>query len=260
MAGAPMIVVSTGASKKKQGKAWKKEKIVKLKVSGSVSKSRKSRKGGAFTTKPLPSAFPEFKLFKLKYVVLINHPVGSLATLGTRQAFQLNSAYDIDLTNVGHQPYYFDTLFGNAGTNAPYARYKVVKCSVKAEIFDPTEDGLQFCWTMNTPSDASSIAGSNADVIAERQNSGVVVLNNTGSQKKTMTQTLDIGKMANISSLQFKADRDNFTGGYNSNPNSMVVFQSAISSARASGTGTMMVRYTLVQHIMGYSRNPAIQS
>lgn len=50
--------------------------------------------------------------------------------------YRLNSAYDIVAAVGGSQPYYFDTLCGANGTNAPYARYRVLYSTVTVEFIN----------------------------------------------------------------------------------------------------------------------------
>lgn len=66
--------------------------------------------------------FPPTLITRMKYgqALSLTSTAGAVAT----QNFQ-SSLFDPDLTGTGHQPRYFDTLFGVSGGGSPYGSYRV---------------------------------------------------------------------------------------------------------------------------------------
>lgn len=78
------------------------------------------------------SLFPEGMAVKLHWAREISFSPS--ASGSSSNLFKLNSLYDPDITGVGGQPRYFDTLFGAAGGNAPYLDYMVYACKIAAQV------------------------------------------------------------------------------------------------------------------------------
>lgn len=70
-------------------------------------------------------AFPSSKFVKMCYFDTI--ALTQTAGTGVVQQFRLNSLYDFDYTNVGHQPYYYDQL------TPMYATYRVYGVKIDYE-------------------------------------------------------------------------------------------------------------------------------
>lgn len=96
---------------------------------------------GAVRGKSVSSSDYKSKSAKVLFPPLMNVPFTYVDDLnlspaaGAISAYQYrgNSLFDPDLSGVGSQPRYFDTLLGASGSTAPYAQYCVL--AAKAEVF-----------------------------------------------------------------------------------------------------------------------------
>lgn len=88
-----------------------------------------------------PDLFPRVLVTKLYYsdVVLLTTLSGA-ANINCQ--FRLNSIYDTDFTNAGHQPKYFDILFNGPGTAMPYQHYCVLGCKVKITLLNTSTSAV----------------------------------------------------------------------------------------------------------------------
>lgn len=88
---------------------------------------------------------------------------GFALLFGTEQVFRLNSLFDPDLTNVGHQPYGFDQL------KLMYGSYRVRACHVDIEFFGSNTDDLVCAFTVQSGQNTTALGGSALDAAHERQ-------------------------------------------------------------------------------------------
>lgn len=131
--------------------------------------------------------FPDRLQTKLVYGDKINLQLN----LGAAQynAFRMTSLYDPDLTNVGHQPQWFDQLAN------VYAKYRVKGAKITATFTAP---GIPVSATLNGPymvgvtiSSASTLAaGSFASLIEDANSKSTILCTREGGNNvKTITNT-----------------------------------------------------------------------
>lgn len=100
----------------------------KSKASSIAKVVKKITNRGTHVHRPIcSSGMPRTLSVRMKYcdAFPVNLPALGLLTV---QQFRLNSIFDPDLTNIGHQPYYRDQL------SAFYSTYKVLWCDVRVTI------------------------------------------------------------------------------------------------------------------------------
>lgn len=217
----------------------------------SVYKASRNRRRNAMPKKFLTnSPFPPVKLYHLNYSSDINLQSNVTAGLfGSEHVFRLNSLFDPDKTATGHQPYGFDQLA------AVYNRYKVVGATLELTINDPTVDGMAVGWMFTNPSNlATSLSSTNMDISPEIQQTGVVRINDTGSQTKRKVFKLSMARLAGLTNLQFKADPDNYTAPVTSNCGNELALHIASGTYRGTTSESVFVHVKITYHAMFYQR------
>lgn len=123
----------------------------------------------------ITTGLPNNLLTKLTYVDSIKLDNTGSPGIAATQQFRLNSLYDPDYTNTGHQPYLYDQL---AALYAHYCVYGVkVEFSVGTETTtSPVLIAVQPTTAISTPSDA--------ELGAERPNSNLLVVDAGGAAQK----------------------------------------------------------------------------
>jgi len=188
----------------------------------------------ATTAQPFPMRFDT----KLTYGVNVTlTTAGSLST-GVLQRFRLNSCYDPDVTNTGHQPYQYDQL------TSIYLNY-VVKCAyVDLTFSDPTNDGVWVGWSWHTSSvsndDPSSLQ---LQDYMERPNFVCAPLNNTGAQTVTLRQRIPIPEALGLMGAEYFGDLSTYGAPYNGNP-SIVAYLDTFLVDPTANVSTRSVRCT----------------
>lgn len=111
------------------------------------------------------SPFPPHMDVKLpyEYTFTLSSTAGFARIFGTEQVFRLNSLFDPDLTNVGHQPFGYDQL------TPIYGKYAVTACEVELEFFGSNTDDLFVGFTIQSGQNTTALGGSDIDAAGERQ-------------------------------------------------------------------------------------------
>jgi hypothetical protein len=182
---------------------------------------------------------------------------GAVGVIGTIQQYRLNSPYDPNYTGGGHSAYAFDTLCGADGAQAIYGRYKVNGVRIEFDVYDPSvSDNIAIVWRCTDPLQAATtIAGSNPDIIAEQQYSGFATISTTGSRRVHRVIYVPLWKMSGLTKLQYDADPDNYTAPYNNNPGNIMNFQIGIANMAAGSTGTVNCTVKVEYYCQFYQRN-----
>lgn len=201
------------------------------------------------------SPFPPYKMYKLQYAENHVYSVGTAGVIGNQQKWVLNDCYDVDNTGVGHQPYGFDAL------SVAYGRYKVIGATVEITVNDPDADGVAFCYMIANPSNSTDFINTKTpDVIREAQQGGMIMINNSGSQKVTRKFFVPMYKAAGVTKLQFNADPDNYTAGVTGSPSSKVALLTGIADLRGGSSATCLVSTKITFHAIFYQRKIMAQS
>lgn len=122
-------------------------------------------KGGLLARLQAADPFPNVWHGKLRYSGTFTLTTdGTVAqTIGSEQTFKLNSLYDPDLTNLGHQPFGYDQL------TPIYRKYSVQATTVDLEFFGSNSDDVVALFTVQSGQNTTALAASNVDAARERQ-------------------------------------------------------------------------------------------
>lgn len=106
----------------------------------------KSTSASGYRSKAALAIFPPIKNYPLTYADVID--LFPAAGLGALLTFSGNSLFDPNISGVGSQPRYFDTLCGVTSGSAPYGQYCVLATKVDCFIRNVSSVHLQFSITM----------------------------------------------------------------------------------------------------------------
>jgi len=154
------------------------------KRSGYKKRSTRRSKGGpgrGYASAPFPATL----YTTLTYVDDINLQTVAIAGVPALREYRGNDIYDPDLTGVGAQPKYTDTLLGDFGGNAPYSKYTVMGSQIIVDIMpDPTLASTADLMQISVMPIRKDTGSDFIDVIdmTERPFSRSRLLGNTGSK------------------------------------------------------------------------------
>lgn len=165
--------------------------------------------------KTVKQPFVDNMMVKLKYHTNISFSV----TAGAQavNTFNLNSVFDCDATNIGHQPRYYDQLFASGG---PYLNYRVLAAKIKVQFMNDNSSAgaLGYVGTFVRTSDAS--VPNDVDQWGELPGMKYKLLPNMYSgQPATLTRYVNIARQLGVKDI---ADDEDAEGQYNSNPTDLV--------------------------------------
>jgi len=165
--------------------------------------------------KTVKQPFVENMMVKLKYHTNIS--LSSSAGAQAVNTFNLNSVFDCDATNVGHQPRYYDQLFASGG---PYLNYRVLASKIKVQFMnDNTSAGaLGYVGIFTRTSDAS--VPNDIDQWGELPNMKYKLLPNMYSGQPTIiTKYVNIARQLGVKDI---GDDEDAEGAYNGDPVDLV--------------------------------------
>lgn len=224
----------------------------KKKQKGGIASSGVSSLGRLFGRSPFPLRLNKV----LHYQEDVDLVCGTTNVLGTEMVYRLN---DLFLPKTGgiKQAYGFDQM------QVLYNRYKVNAVKIRLTIYDPkVADMLKVaCIVLNPSESAYTLAGQTADAVGDKNNTWTAVIANSGSQKITRKMYFPVGKLANISKLQFKADPDNFTAGVGGSPATLVWMKLAACDPNGGGvTGSVRCKLDIFYYSTFYAVEVFAQS
>ncbi len=169
--------------------------------------------------------------------------VNNSDTFGTEQTYRLASLYDPDFTNAGHQPFGFDQLI------PWYVRYQVKSATVKITFSDPSSDGMYVAMMVKNLNDPATLVNSTIPQARERPNVILKPLNNTGSQKTTLTKHIDFAGYSGLTKQQWINDWSNTSALTNANPTFTPYFMIAVADGKqAASAGSVLVTVEIIFH------------
>lgn len=225
-----------------------------------VRRSGRNYSGAGTLSKVFPNykrdaPFAPRKTVRLVYKAVDLLTAGATNMMGAIKEFCLNSLFDPDKSGAGHQPYGFDSMA------LLYATYKINKVKVKFEFVDPSINSLAFGIMITNPtSTAVSIAGMSSEILGEKSMGTVKYLSFGGGKKQTMSFTLPLNEIFQITKAQYANDIENTTSTVAGSPASAVDIQIACANIRGDGTGTMVCMTTLTYYATFYDRIMLAQS
>lgn len=153
--------------------------------------------------------------------------------MGADYVFRLNSCYDPDLTGTGRQPYAWDQV------SPLYQQYIVDRCTLEITFFDPSEDGLAAVAMLAPAQNVVALSGVNYEVAAERPMSVGRLVANTGSQKTTIRQTVDMAALEGVSKMQYMTNQGQYGAACTSSPALFPQLRLSVGSVRSNAGGTI---------------------
>lgn len=201
---------------------------------GKTDKNLRKRRGNS-STGYSTSPFPRRRPITLRYAetqLMIEAAVGS----GVQQVWNLNGLYDTNVTGIGHQPLYYDQLFGS---NGPYQRYTVDHAKIQVTVSNnATVPILAAVYLQVGPVDYPP-----RDLLLEKPGVKVVQLSavSAGGSTKTITWSVELCKLFGVSHSKLIAD-DVYSGFWNSNPSQICFAVTMIYSL--PGVATVATAFT----------------
>lgn len=147
--------------------------------------------------------------------------------IGTEQTFRLNSLFDPDLTNSGHQPMGFDQI------KPFYNSYQVMSVEVKYRWYASDSNGLMVFTTLQSGQNTSALAGTICSIAFERQEVLSHPLPIAGKDVITHTEHVPIHTLVGLSRQQYKDD-PNYRSLCTTNPATQAYVRFAVGDT-ASG-------------------------
>lgn len=176
------------------------------------------------------------------------------AAIATWQ-FRLNSMYDPDYTNTGHQPMGFDQMWPN------YGRYLVHKVKVTIMSHFTANDSstiptLAFC-----PLNTSTAIAAPLSVLSEQPRAEEYLLY-AGYSPFKISKTYNLWDIAGVSKSTYTGDWDRFGSTVATNPTEEIFLQVSLGSSSAVGTdiSSAIVRVRLDFTCEWADRPPIVQS
>lgn len=250
------------------GKMWKhKPKSTAQKVASLLKATKPKRRSKAVKTAQggvalfnKPSPFPlVWKGAKQAYSALQGLAVGTSGVFGAEQVFRLNSQFDPNKTGGGHQPYGRDTF------ETIYGRYKVKSVTFEVTFSAPTTGSHLACAiTVQNPTNVSGLGAVSYEIIKERPNSRVVILNEGGGKQiVTIKRTYPMYVLLGVTKLQFDSDIGVFDAASGDNPSAtagearLVV---AIADFTKGSVGACTISTKITMNTDWYQRKTLAQS
>lgn len=178
------------------------------------------------TGDPVPSAYRT----KMKYVdqaILVSSAAGEW-----EYQFNLNSLYDPNRSQTGHQPLGYDQLA------ALYQRYRVLTTKVAITNFSPASSNVAGWWTFVVDTTTSTSIVN----IVERARYAKVMPANPNNGANKLNQKFDMAAVVGCSPIQYQSD-DRYSAVVGSNPTETIIGH--LIGQQSTTTGSSL--YVLVQ-------------
>lgn len=214
-----------------------------------------SRPGGGIVRQPFPPNLFTTLTYSASYTPMAQTVSGT----PIYRQFRLNSLYDPDLTGVGKQPRYTDTLLGADNTTAPYSNYRVYAAAVKAVFYPSSTNATNSNGIVALIPKRSSVgAAATYEEILERPYAKSHFMNTLYVKPQTLKLFVKMKTHLGHKDLQ---DVDDSAAAYNGNPNEEV-WLDVMASAIDASTGLMAVAFsiTITYYVQLYTLNDVADS
>lgn len=219
---------------------------------------RRVRKGrgvnSAYKTSSVNYTFPNTKYCSLTYneeVVLQPNALGTAT-----QQFSANSLFDPNVTGVGGQPRYFDTLCAANNTTAPYHRYLVHGCKATAYIRNLASVHTFYSMTIHM---ATQTAPSTLPEARMRPDTVVHIIPPIGSGTATSKLTM-YRSMAKIMGVKDLLDYEDAGAEYNQNPQAIAYVSIVAYNPDGGGAAITKCNVSLTYYSMFRRLNDVLNS
>jgi len=138
--------------------------------------------------------------------------------IGVAHFYRANSLFDPDQSGIGQQPRYYDTLVGDANTNAPYFQYCVLGTKAVVYLRNLSSNFLFVAMTFIVP---TSISPATYEEARERGDSVVTQISPQGSGPATAKLSM-FRKMNQVVGVKDTLDNDRMRANWNANPTDIV--------------------------------------
>lgn len=174
------------------------------------------------------------------------------------QTFRANSLYDPNLTGVGHQPRYFDTLCGADGTAAPYSHYRVHACKIKLTVWAFTDVSSYGTMVAIIPRESTASTVDSFEEMSERAYSRTRALGTQYAKTPiTMKHFVKNKVLLGHKDLQ---DVDECAATYNNNPSEQVYIDVAACNIDPNNVITVNCSIQLVYFVQFFGLNDVADS
>lgn len=204
----------------KRKRVFKKKRFIRGKTAGQVSMNTGLRRvkgmGMINDINPFPIHYNCKLVYNAKFTLTANHPLGQ-DFIGGLTEFRLNSPYAPSVTlggSVNKSAYGFDQLMSVTG---PYTRYRVRGVRYDIRWNDPDSDGLGCVVHIHREGDNFNIQ-TDINAVAGNPNTIIKRINDSGSQRRRLSQYMPMNVLYNLTKLQTNADSENTTGPFNGSP------------------------------------------
>lgn len=216
-----------------------------------ATNARRPRRTGGLASTRMGLGIPVRMQRVLPYNYLYTSINGVAGTPSAAQTFRLNSLFDPDYTNVGHQPLYYDQLLP-----ALYQNYRVTHTNVTLEFLNTTTAATS---VVGYISPSPTVAITNPNTLVELPNSFNFLLAsvNAGGALRTRKFTVEIAKYFAIDRKKLLAE-DDFASGYAANPVQTLFLH--LFTTGLSAAGSVQVSVLLEYHSILYELSNPVGS
>lgn len=198
-----------------------------------------------FQRHPAAMVFPSSKIAKLTYNT--NVTLSSTSGVASNHTFNVSSLFDPDVTNVGHQPLYFDTLCGADVGSAPYSQYRVLGAKVTATFISQGssyQTGMFRAALFVRRSDKSSGAVTGWPVLGEIPwaTCGLGLSAYSSLPSCTLTRNVSIKQVLGIKDVR---DDNDTIANYNASPTKSVYVDCVYQPLDEASTATITIVATI---------------
>lgn len=192
--------------------------------------------------------FPERYKCTLKYADNFNISTGVSGLIGGEFIWRVNSIFDPDYTNIGHQPYGRDQLA------LLYANYIVTGFEYEVLFTDPSGDGVM-CFVSAMQS--ATLTGLTGLAAMEKPRTQFALVSNTGEQNIRFKGYMQPWKAISLTKEQYMDDTTQSGAVFGQNP--AIAFQGYLRASCANvnpaiGAQNINLVVNLKYHVTCYNR------
>lgn len=181
---------------------------------------------------------------------------GLIRTTGNIYEWRLNSPYDPDYTSIAPiasntTAYAYKDLLSSLG---PYLKYKVNGVKIDIVWYDPEIDGMVAVSHIKANNDTYAIGAQDVQYLERSPMTLVNRMNDSGSQKKHLTQYFPMNQLVGWTKEQFRADNDTSTAPHNTYPVLTPRLQLCVANMTDNTLRFIRVRVKLTYYTTCYGR------